>query len=192
MKKQYASYQQTITLLEKLVEQHPNLLKMHSIGNTWEGRPIVMVTMTIDIENADKKPALLYTGTIHAREWIGNELAVKFIEYAAENYQVNPQLIKTLKNNTLYMVPCLNPDGFEYSRTHFSFWRKNRRDNGDGTFGVDLNRNFAVRFKRGPDTSLNTYSGPEAFSEPETSAIRDFVESISVCCVSNVYLRFER
>ncbi len=187
MKKQYASYQQTINLLEHLVDQHPNLLKMHSIGNTWEGRPIVMVTMTIDVEKADEKPALLYTGTIHAREWIGNELAVKFIQYATENYQVNPQLIKTLKNNTLYMVPCLNPDGFEYSRTHFSFWRKNRRDNGDGTFGVDLNRNFAVRFKRGPDTSLNTYSGPEAFSEPETSAIRDFVESHSNITVSLDY-----
>lgn len=175
MKKQYTSYQQTITFLEDAVGRHPHLIRVQSIGDTWEGRPIMLVTLSLDVEYADKKPAMLYTGTIHAREWIGNELAIKFIEYVLDNYKINPQLAQTLTRNTLYMVPCLNPDGFEYSRTHFSFWRKNRRDNGDGTYGVDLNRNFAVRFKRGGDTSLNTYSGPHAFSEPETNAISVFV-----------------
>ncbi len=76
------------------------------------------------------------------------------------------------------MVPCLNPDGFEYSRKHFSFWRKNRRDNGDGTFGgVDLNRNFGINFHRSSDTQSNIYGGPEPFSEPETQAIKGFVEA---------------
>lgn len=187
MKKQYYSYQQTIDFLEDAVGKHPHLIRVQSIGTTWEGRPIMMATLSLDVEYADKKPAMLYTGTIHAREWIGNELAIGFIEYVLDNYKVNPQLTETLNRNTLYMVPCLNPDGFEYSRTHFSFWRKNRRDNGDGTFGVDLNRNFAVRFKRGGDTSLNTYSGPEAFSEPETAAIRDFVHAHSNITVALDY-----
>ncbi|WP_257266505.1 M14 family zinc carboxypeptidase, partial [Endozoicomonas sp. ONNA2] len=50
-------------------------------------------------------------------------------------------------------------------------------NNGDGTFGVDLNRNFPIRFRKNNDTSSNIYGGPEAFSEPETRAMRDFVES---------------
>lgn len=175
MKKQYTSYQQTIAFLEKAVGEHPHLIRVSSIGTTWEGRPIMMATISLDVEYADQKPAMLYTGTIHAREWIGNELAIKFIEYVIDNYRVDPKLKEALTRNTLYMVPCLNPDGFEFSRNHFSFWRKNRRDNGDGTFGVDLNRNFGVRFKRSTETHLNTYGGPEAFSEPETAAIRDFV-----------------
>lgn len=177
MKKQYTSYPQTVEYLEKVMGEHPHLIRLQSIGTTWEGRPIMLVTVSLDVEFADNKPALLYTGTIHAREWIGNELGIKLIEHIIDNYRSDPTLKQILTRNTLYMVPCLNPDGFEYSRTHFSFWRKNRRDNGDGTFGVDLNRNFAVRFKRAADTSLNTYSGPEAFSEPETAAIRDFVLS---------------
>ncbi len=175
MKKQYTSYQQTIDFLQQAVGEHPHLIRVQSIGETWENRPIMLVTISIDVEYADQKPAMLYTGTIHAREWIGNELAIKFIEYVIDNYRVDPRLKEALTRNTLYMVPCLNPDGFEFSRTHFSFWRKNRRNNGDGTFGVDLNRNFAVRFKKSGDTNLNTYGGPEAFSEPETRAIRDFV-----------------
>ncbi len=177
MKQQYISYQETIDFLKHAMGEHPNLIRLQSIGETWEGRPIMMVILSQDVAYADEKPALLYTGTIHAREWIGIELANKFVKYIIENYKTNPRLLSALTRNTLYMVPCLNPDGFEYSRRHFSFWRKNRRDNGDGTFGVDLNRNFSVRFKKGADTSSNIYGGPEAFSEPETRAIKDFADS---------------
>ncbi|MBW8192811.1 fibronectin type III domain-containing protein [Neiella marina] len=176
MKQQYISYQQTIDFLKQAMGEHPHLIRLQTIGETWEGRPIIMVTMSLDVAYADEKPALLYTGTIHAREWIGIELSIAFIKHVIDNYKVDPKLLDTLSRNTLYMVPCLNPDGFEYSRNHFSFWRKNRRDNGDGTFGVDLNRNFGVRFKQSNDTSVNTYGGPAPFSEPETRAIKDFVE----------------
>lgn len=175
MKKQYTSYQETMAFVERCMAEHPHLIGLQTIGTTWEQRPIVLVTISLDVEYAQNKPALLYTGTIHAREWIGNELAIKFIGYVIKNYRFNPKLKEALTRNTLYMVPCLNPDGFEYSRNHFSFWRKNRRDNGDGTFGVDLNRNFSVKFRHSMDTDSNIYSGPHAFSEPETRAIRDFV-----------------
>lgn len=175
MKKQYFSYKETIEFLEEASRDYPDLIKVQSIGETWEGRPIMLATISLDVKNADNKPALLYTGTIHAREWIGIELANNFVKYIIDNYQFNPKLQDALTRNTLYIVPCLNPDGFEYSRTHFSFWRKNRRNNGDGTFGVDLNRNFGVRFKAKSDPSSNIYGGPAAFSEPETKSIRDFV-----------------
>ncbi|WP_051786010.1 M14 family zinc carboxypeptidase [Endozoicomonas numazuensis] len=176
MKQQYISYQETIDFLKQAMGEHPDLIRLQSIGDTWEGRPIMLVTISQDVAYADEKPALLYTGTIHAREWIGIELANKFIRYIIDNYKTNPRLLRALTRNTLYMVPCLNPDGFEYSRRHFSFWRKNRRNNGDGTFGVDLNRNFGVRFRKNTDTSSVVYGGPEAFSEPETRAIKDFVD----------------
>lgn len=175
MKKQYFSYKETMQFLEKSSQDYPDLIKVESIGDTWEGRPIMLATISLDVKNAHKKPAMLYTGTIHAREWIGIELANTFIKYIIDNYQFNPKLLEALTRNTLYIVPCLNPDGFEYSRTHFSFWRKNRRDNGDGTYGVDLNRNFGARFKTRTDTTSTTYGGPSAFSEPETLAIKDFV-----------------
>lgn len=186
MKKQYASYQETIDFLTQAMGEHPDLIRIHSIGETWEGRPIMMATISQDVAYADLKPALLYTGSIHAREWIGNELALKFIKYVLENYKHNPKLLTALTRSTMYIVPCLNPDGFEYSRTHYSFWRKNRRDNGDGSFGVDLNRNFGVRFRKGPDPSATTYSGPHAFSEPETKAIKDFVD-----CHSNITISLD-
>ena len=176
MKQQYKSYQQTCDFLKDCVKKYPDIIKIESIGKTWEDRDILLATISLNVENADLKPAMLYTGTVHAREWIGNELAVSFIDYLLSNYSSNPKVLRTLTKNTLYIVPCLNPDGFEYSRTHFSFWRKNRRNNGDGTFGVDLNRNFSIGYQKSKDTASNVYSGPQPFSEPETSAMKAFVD----------------
>ncbi|MDA9556486.1 M14 family zinc carboxypeptidase [Vibrio sp.] len=176
MKRQYISYQEMMDFLTETMEAHPNLVRLENIGETHEGRPIMAVKLSQDVEYADMKPAMLFTGTIHAREWIGIELAVNFIRYAVENFETDPKVRQALTRNTLYMVPCLNPDGFEYSREHFSFWRKNRRDNGDGTFGVDLNRNFGINFRKGGSPGSNVYGGPSAFSEPETQAMKRFVE----------------
>ncbi len=177
MKQQYKSYQQTCDFLKECVKKYPDIITIQPIGKTWEDRDIMLATISLNVENADLKPAMLYTGTVHAREWIGNELAVSFISFLLSNYNSNPQVLKTLTKNTLYIVPCLNPDGFEYSRTHFSFWRKNRRNNGDGTYGVDLNRNFNIGYQKSTDTSSNVYSGPKPFSEPETTAMKKFVDS---------------
>jgi len=177
MKNQYISYSECIEFLDSMQKQYPNLIDVIKIGTTYEGRDIVLAKISKDVQNADSKPAMLYTGTIHAREWIGMELAIEFIKYVAKNQDVHPLLQKALKDSTIYMVPCLNPDGYEYSRRHFSFWRKNRRVNKDGSIGVDLNRNFPIGFKKINNPSSNVYGGEEPFSEAETRAIRDFVES---------------
>ncbi len=177
MKKQYMSYQESLNFLYKMEKTYPDLINIEKIGTTFEGRDIVLAKISKNVETADEKPAMLYTGSVHAREWIGHELALKFIEHVVENQDVDPELEKSLTDATIYMVPCLNPDGYEYSRKHFSFWRKNRRVNHDGTIGVDLNRNFSIGFVKQKDTSSNVYGGEEPFSEAETSAMKKFVDA---------------
>jgi hypothetical protein len=177
LRQQYSSYKECVEFFESAQKSNPNLFKVESIGKTWEDRDIIAVTISNNIKTHLNKPALFYTGTIHAREWIGIELSLSFAQYILEHIDYDPQLNAILDRATLYMVPCANPDGFEYSRNHFSFWRKNRRKNADGSFGVDLNRNFSVGFSSNNSTSSNVYSGPSAFSEPETAALRDFVTS---------------
>ena len=175
MREQYTSYKETVDFFKSAQSSNPNLFKVESIGKTWEERDIIAVSITKDVKKNRDKPALFFTGTIHAREWIGIELSLHFAKYILEHIDYDPQLNALFDRATLYMVPCANPDGFEYSRNHFSFWRKNRRRNSDGSFGVDLNRNFEIGFTPNKDTTSNVYSGPHAFSEPETAALRDFV-----------------
>ena len=72
-------------------------------------------------------------------------------------------------------MPLLNPDGYEYSRTHQRLWRKNRRrpTSDNQCFGVDLNRNFdVIGFGVGASNQScsDSYSGPFAASEPEVKA----------------------
>ncbi len=177
MKQLYHSYEDACKLFRSLQKRRPDLFSVEVIGETWEKREIIAVTIGMDVKNAASKPALFYTGTIHAREWIGIELAIGFAEYVDRNIAYDHPLQEALENGVIYMVPCANPDGFEYSRNHFSFWRKNRRQNADGSYGVDLNRNFPVGFTKSNKPTSNIYGGPEPFSEPETRALRDFVES---------------
>ena len=177
MKNQYMSYRESLDFLYKMEKNYPTLIKIEKIGTTYEGRDIVLAKISKNVEQADEKPAMLFTGSIHAREWVGHELALKFISYMAENQTIDPVLEKSLTESTMYMVPCLNPDGYEYSRKHFSFWRKNRRVNHDGTIGVDLNRNFSIGFVKQSDTSSNVYGGEAPFSEAETTAIKNFVDA---------------
>ena len=175
MREQYSSYDECVSFFQEAQKRYPDLVNVEVIGKTWEDREIIAVAITKDVHNHDQKPALFYTGTIHAREWIGIELSLAFAQHIIEHIEYDPRLKRILDSTTLYMVPCANPDGFEYSRNHFSFWRKNRRKNADGSFGVDLNRNFSVGFAPSKATTSNVYSGPEPFSEPETRALRDFV-----------------
>jgi len=177
LKQLYRSYEESSRIFQEYEKEYPNFFRLDSIGKTWEKRDINLITISKDIKSADLKPALFFTGTIHAREWIGHELAIEFTKYILENMDHDLRLQKYLEKATIYMVPCANPDGYEYSKNHFSFWRKNRRANADGTFGVDLNRNFPIGFVSSTKPESNVYGGPSPFSEPETRALRDFVES---------------
>ena len=175
MRKQYISYSEAVAFLQDAAKKYPEFISVESIGKSYEKRDIYLATLSFNVKEAHKKPALLYTGTIHAREWIGIELAIAFIKYYLEHKEYDPRIEALFSKAAMYIVPCLNPDGFEYSRNHFSFWRKNRRVNADGTIGVDLNRNFNVGWQKSKNTSSNVYGGSQAFSESETQAIRDFV-----------------
>ena len=103
--------------------------------------------------------------------------------YLLENYGTNPEVTYLVDNRELYFVPVFNPDGYAYneqiSPNGGGMWRKNRRDNGSGIFGVDMARNFGYMWGydnlgSSPTPSAIDYRGTGPFSEPETQAIREF------------------
>lgn len=73
----------------------------------------------------------------------------------------------------IWLVPVVNPDGYEFSRTSNRLWRKNRSRKGFCT-GVDLNRNYPFHWAEAGASSFScddTYAGPKALSEPETETL---------------------
>ncbi|HMS54574.1 MAG TPA: M14 family zinc carboxypeptidase [Fimbriimonadaceae bacterium] len=124
--------------------------------------------------------SIVLTFGIHAREWVspacGLHITRKLIDEL--NAGTSPIAQVLTDNCAVYVIPVLNPDGYLHTWTSGGrLWRKNRRNNGNGTYGVDLNRNFSIGWGGGGssgNTSSETYRGPSAFSEPETSALRNF------------------
>ena len=152
---------------------------VESIGSTIEGRDIVAIKISDHPEiDEDDEPELLFVGCHHAREWIAAEVPFFLARHLAGNYEADEKVARWVNACEIWIVPVVNPDGLEYSRTADRLWRKNRRDNGDGTFGVDLSRNYG-RFwgleGSVPDTSSPNYLGTQPFSEPEAQAIRNLV-----------------
>jgi len=100
-------------------------------------------------------------------------------KYLIENYHQDLSIKNLVDLSEIWIVPLVNPDGLEYSIHFYRYWRKNRRDNKDGTYGVDLNRNYGYQWGydnsgSSPNTGSDVYRGTGSFSEPESRAIRDF------------------
>ncbi|WP_347359563.1 M14 family metallopeptidase [Bdellovibrio sp.] len=179
----FHNYAEMTDKLRTLTQQHSSISQMNSIGKSLEGRDIWAVRISGDLANADTLPAAIFMGGHHAREHLSIEMPIYYIEYLLTEYaNGNPRIQRLVNGRDLHFVPMVNPDGAEYdiSTGSYKSWRKNRRQNGNGTYGVDLNRNYGYGWGGGgASTSPNsdTYRGPSAFSEPETQAIKKYVET---------------
>ena len=95
-----------------------------------------------------KRPATVYVGAQHAREWITPEMVRRLLDHMLSNYGTDPAITELVNTTELWFVPVANPDGYDFTFTTGNrLWRKNLRDNdGDGEItvgdGVDLNRNL--------------------------------------------------
>jgi len=182
----YFTYQEMLDKLDSLAATYPSIFSakrvINDTINSIEGRPIYYVVISDfpDSVEADE-PEMLFNSVHHAREPGSLSQLLFFMTYLCENYASNTEIQNILNNTSLYFIPCVNPDGYIYNQTTNpnggGLWRKNRRDNGNGTFGVDLNRNYGHfwGFDDGgssPSSSSDVYRGSAPFSEPETRAVR--------------------
>lgn len=143
-----------------------------TLGESVEGRPLY--ALRIGSPAAQEGPGVLVTAVQHAREWVAGSSALWIARHLAEDSD-DPEVAALRDRYWFLVVPIANPDGYRYTWTTDRVWRKNRRDNGDGTFGVDLNRNWNVHFGEpgaSDDPAASDYHGPSPFSEPEARALR--------------------
>jgi hypothetical protein len=172
--------------MDRLAAVHPAIVSPRfSIGTSLEGRAIWAFRIsTTPAVHDPSKPVAWFDAIHHAREPMSGESLLHFADWLCANQATLPEAARVLATRNVLLIPCANPDGYEYNRQIApgggGMWRKNRRNNGDGTFGVDLNRNYAWEW--GPqwpgsssNTSSETYRGTAPFSEPETQRLRDLL-----------------
>ena len=200
----YRTYDEVVAELHALAQAHPDIVSLMDLGavypnqdgspkTTWKGNRIwgIKVSDNVHINESDE-PKLLFTGCHHAREWITVEMVMYAANRIVSQYGNNASITSLVNSREIWLVPIVNPDGFIYTQEEQwpvapneqgSLWRKNFRDNGDGTFGVDINRNYGFAWGYNNQGSSQfpadeTYRGPAPFSEPETQIIRDLGEAI--------------
>lgn len=180
----FLTWDEMQTELDDMAALYPGLISAKApIGLSVEGRPIHFVRISNDPDTDQDKPEVLYTALHHAREPVSMQQLIHYMWWLLENYGTDPQATYLVDNRELYFVPCLNPDGYVYNQITNpdggGMWRKNRKVNENGSFGVDLNRNYGHEWGlddegSSPNPNSETYRGTAAFSEPETQAVRAF------------------
>ncbi len=177
------SFDSLFSTVTRLKYRYPDLLGLYNAGYSENGRELLMLTLGMGAEKA------LVIGGIHAREHITTKYLLKVIEdycfayYSASGYLESYNIYELLSKYTIYIIPCVNPDGLEIIRGRQNVKSSVRISKLDeykaNANGVDLNRNFPLAWE-----SINNgvfapadyyFKGYESASEAESRAL------ISLC-----------
>jgi len=180
----YRRYAEIVAELKSLATKYPTLTRFTaSIGKSIESRDIPAIRVSATGFNNNTVKRIFFQGGQHAREWIGPATVLYQTVKLLENYGKDATVTALLDNVEFVIVPLSNPDGYEFAFTGDRLWRKNRRRNTGGSFGVDLNRNWNEHWGGGGSSSTptsDTYRGTAAFSEPESLAISNYITSFNL------------
>jgi carboxypeptidase D len=171
----YHNYTQLYEFLQYANAQNPDMTSVFSIGQSTAGRELwgirintatrAQVPQSMDMSIPLPKPKFKYIGNMHGDETVGREILLKLVDYLLTEYRnsTNTRVKKLLDSVDLYILPSMNPDGYELVQ----------RTNANG---YDLNRNF-------PDQFL-PYTQP---TQAEVSAIMSWVGNHSFVLSTNFH-----
>ncbi|PYZ99327.1 hypothetical protein A6K26_009850 [Gammaproteobacteria bacterium 2W06] len=168
----YHRYDEIMAWLDELASTHPSLCSVKEVGTTYEGRTMKMLTLN---KGGTDKPGIFIDGGIHAREWISPATVTYMLNELVTNSDTYDDILSAVN---FYVMPSINPDGYEYCHTDDRLWRKTRSDNGSpfGCKGADPNRNWGHHWNENgasDNPCSDIYAGPEAFSEIEMKNVRN-------------------
>lgn len=183
----YFTYDEMVQKLDSMRIIYPNLISVkQNLGFSNEGRAIwaVRISDNPGINESETEAPVYFDALHHAREPQAMACLMYYMYWLLDNYGTDPEATYLVNNRQIYFIPIANPDGYEYNHTTNpsggGMWRKNRKDNG-GCYGVDLNRNYnygwGINSGSSNDPCSETYRGMSAGSEPETQAIKTFIEA---------------
>lgn len=168
-------------LLHTFAHQHRNIARVHKIGRSAGNRELLAIQITDNPHDDDDvrkpgKPMFKYVGNMHGNEVVGRQVLIYLIAYLLENYGQNHRVTRLVNTTDIYIMPSMNPDGFE----------KAKEGSCSGTVGrynydnVDLNRDFPDQFN-----SWNNYNLDSA--QPETRAMVKWIRENPFVLSANLH-----
>ncbi|MCC7119371.1 MAG: hypothetical protein IT310_12670 [Anaerolineales bacterium] len=109
-------YAELTQLLKAYAKEFPNLVKLESLGKSYEGREMWLVTVTNFKSGSDaEKPAFWVDGNIHASEVTASAAALYLINTLVTKYKNDDNVTRAVDTRAFYIVPRVNPDGAEWA-----------------------------------------------------------------------------
>ena len=137
----YHSANVIYTLLERWAAKYPDLVDLYEVGKSYEGRPIIQITITNKKTGKDTdKPAAYFEGGMHSVEITGSECVLYLANYLLEKYGEDPDITHLINTKTIYLRPINNPDGHNLYLNTAQFNRSTVRpedNDGDGLLDED-------------------------------------------------------
>jgi carboxypeptidase T len=185
----YHTFTEIESIMEGIATDYPSITSLYSIGTTYEGRSLWCLEISDNPGVDEGEPGVLFMGLHHAREWPTVEICLHIANNLTSLYSIDPTITDLVNNRRVWIIPCVNPDGYYYCHDQNHDWRKNRQYFPQyGTIGVDLNRNYdgssdgdiwgawgsigSASVTHDPGDEV--YCGPGPTSELEIQTIRDF------------------
>ncbi|HNQ24184.1 MAG TPA: M14 family zinc carboxypeptidase [Phycisphaerae bacterium] len=110
---------------------YPTLAKRYNIGSSYQGRSLWAIRLSDNVLVEEDEPEFKYISTMHGDEIVGTKMCMMLIDWLLTNYGTDPDATNIIDNVELWIVPLMNPDGYDRS--------PRIRENAQG---YDLNRNF--------------------------------------------------
>ncbi len=170
----YPTYTGYLTVMYDFASTYPNLCHIENIGYSVEGRQLLFVKLSDNVDIEESEPELMYSSTMHGDETTGYILMIHLIDYLLSNYGTDPQATALLNNCEIWINPNANPDG-TYAGGNNTVWDATRNNSN----GVNLNRNF-------PDPDDGQHPDGNSW-QPETQAMLDFFDEHNFVLSANFH-----
>lgn len=109
----YYRYADLTRIVQAYAEEFPQLVRIESIGKSYEGRDIWLLTVTNATGSDREKPALWVDGNIHATEISPSSACLYLLQTLVTGYGTDADITRCLDTRTFYICPRVNPDGAE-------------------------------------------------------------------------------
>ncbi|XP_045928993.1 carboxypeptidase D isoform X2 [Micropterus dolomieu] len=155
----YYNYVELTDILQSLAQKYPQIANLSSIGLSVDGRELWVMRITKDPNiEAPGKPKFKYVGNMHGDETVSRQVLVYLVEYLLAEYGEEPRITELVDTTDIYIMPSMNPDGFEKSIEGDCNGDNEGRNNARNK---DLNRSFPDQFD---GTSVSPDSIPEVMA----------------------------
>jgi len=170
----YPTYTEYVNKMNYFVSTYPNICSLESIGNSVNGRQLLMLKISDNVNSNEAEPEFMYTSSMHGDELAGFPLMIRLANYLLSNYGSDSEVNGIVNNTVIYINPLANPDG-AYRNAGNNTITNPIRANANGQ---DLNRNYA------DNVAGLHYDGTY---EPETLAFMKFEEAHNIVMSANFH-----